>query len=1089
MPNLHLAVLGPWQMHLGGRPVTHFPTTKVQALLAYLAVEAQSAHTRDALLGLFWPEYSASSARQNLRKTLQRLRQLLPDGYLVATGQTLQFDPASDYHLDVTVFTGLVAPCRHKSPVTPLACPACIDRLEQAVALYRGDFLDHFFVEESPAFEEWLLLKREWLRREALGALHQLAAYHQRREDYDRAYTYAWQQVELDPLREEAHRQVMSILALRGQRSEALAQYEACRQILAGELDVTPSEETTELYERIRSGQFEGAGRPAPVTSSPPGPSKPPLPLHNLPTPLNAFLGREQELVDARRLLGAHRLLTLTGVGGTGKTRLALEIAHSLAAEERDAAASSAGTLPFEDGICWVELAPLTDPALIPQAVAKSLGVREQGGQPIEHTLAEYLRRRRLLLLLDNCEHLIAPCAQSVHQWLEASPDLHILATSREPLHLRGEQRFPVAPLAADSACRLFVQCARQINPSFALAPESPAIAELCRRLDYLPLAIELLAARIDLFSPEDMLVRLQTSPLDLLSGGARDLPPRQQTVRSAIQHSYDLLTGGERALFRTLGVFVGGFDLLAVARFGFGEELVYSLLQKSLVRPDPSAQHKRRFFLLETLREYACEQLRAHGELTERQQQHAAYYLALAQTAEPMLMGPKQYKWAEQLEAEMGNLRAALGWLQAADVEKGLQLANALWFFWLMHSHLQEARQWLESLLTRSGGTLASRAKAAVYAITFARFQGDYMAVASFAPHAADLARAAGDKLMLGLAFIILGRVAVHVEKNDAQGQRWKEQALLLFQEAESPPGFYTAMACEALGHSAQDRGALAEAGEWLEESLRLRQQTGNEWMTQYSYYSLGSLEYDRGRLERAIACFEAGLQIGRKYGDKRNCAIAQSELAEMLLHQGQDDRAAVLLQEGLVLGRGLAERYIVRSCLIGLATVARHAAQYEQAQAFLNESLRYAEVTTRHLRPTRVQHELAYVAALQGDDAQALALYQSCIVKWQECNQPLWIASALQGCALLAVQSGQPERALRLGAAAAALRHAHGPAFGLDTDLYLSVAEQTHWEQTIDAARMQLNEACARCLWDEGRAMSLAEAVRYALAGEPRN
>ena len=344
MPNLHLALLGPWQMRLGGRPVTHFPTTKVQALLAYLAVEAQSAHTRDALLGLFWPEYSAPSARQNLRKTLQRLRELLPGGYLLAAGQTLQFDPASDYHLDVTEFTRGVAPCRHQAPAAPLACSACIDRLEQSVALYRGDFLAHFFVEESPAFEEWLLLKREWLRREALGALHQLAAHHQQQEAYDRAYTYAWRQLELDPVCEEAHRQLMAILALRGQRSEALAQYETCRRVLDVELDVEPSPETTGLYEQIRAGQFEGAGRPSLITVSPLGPSKPPLPVHNLPTPLTAFLGREQELGDARRLLAAHRLITLTGVGGTGKTRLALEIARSLAAGDKQAADSALDT-------------------------------------------------------------------------------------------------------------------------------------------------------------------------------------------------------------------------------------------------------------------------------------------------------------------------------------------------------------------------------------------------------------------------------------------------------------------------------------------------------------------------------------------------------------------------------------------------------------------------------------------------------------------------------------------------------------------------------------------------------------------------
>jgi predicted ATPase len=601
MPNLQLALLGPWQMHVAGQPVTHFPTTKVQALLAYLSVEAQSAHTRDALLGLFWAEYRADSARQNLRKTLQRLRQILPASYLQATSQTIQFDPASDYHLDVTAFIRLVAACRHQPLAVPLACSACIDQLHQAVDLYRGDFLAHFFVEGSPAFEEWLLLKREWLRREALGALQQLTAHHQRQGAYDRAYTYAWRQLELDPLREEAHQQLMSILALRGQRSEALAQYETCRRILADELAVEPSH--------------------------------------------------------------------------------------------------------------------------------------------------------------------VAPCAQFVRQWLHNSPDLHILATSREPLHLRGEQRYPVAPLSADAACQLFVQCARQVEPAFALTPASAAIGELCRRLDYLPLAIELLAARIDLFSPEAMLVRLEASRLDLLSGDARDLPPRQQTVRNAIQHSYELLTGGERALFCTLGVFTGGFDLPAVAHFGFGDELLQSLLQKSLVRPDPSNSHARRFFMLETLREYAREQLSRNGELLEKQQQHAAYYLALAQTAEPALMGAEQYQWAQQLEGEMGNLRTALGWLQAADVEKGLQLANALWFFWLMHNHLREGRQWLESLLTHPGGTLASRAKAAVSTACYARFQGDYTAVAAFAPLAADLARAAGDKRTLGHAFIYFGRAAIHQE------------------------------------------------------------------------------------------------------------------------------------------------------------------------------------------------------------------------------------------------------------------------------------------------------------------------------------
>ena len=488
---------------------------------------------------------------------------------------------------------------------------------------------------------------------------------------------------------------------------------------------------------------------------------------------------------------------------------------------------------------------------------------------------------------------------------------------------------------------------------------------------------------------------------------------------------------------------------------------------------------------MLETLREYACEQLSRHGELTPKQQQHAAYYLALAQQAEPALMGAEQSHWAQRLAAEMGNLRAALAWFEATEVEAGLQLANALWFFWLMHNHLREGRQWLESLLTRPGGSLRCRAEAALRNASLARFQGDYTAVATFAPLAADLARAAGDRLTLGHAFIYLGRVAIHLEKNYARAQQCYEQALQLLREVESPPGFYVAAACDSLGMLALHHHALEEAAGWLEEGLRLRQQTGNEWMTQYSLYGLGDLEYSRGRLECAVRYFEAGIQLAQKYGDKRNRAIAQSHLADILLHQGKDDQAAVLLQEGVAAGHELVDKNILKSCLIGMATVARHAAQYEQAQAFLAESMRYAEGQDRPHRATRVQHELAYLATLQGDDAQALALYQSCIVKWQEFKRPLWVASALQGFAILAYHSAQPERVLRLGGAAVAVRQAHGPAWGFDPDLYWSEAEQTHWDQLIEATRTQLDEARARRAWGEGQAMSVEEAIRYALAG----
>lgn len=257
MTRLQLSLLGPWQLRLADKLVTQFPTAKVQALLVYLAVEASVAHARAALVGLFWADYSADSARQNLRKTLHRLRQTIPPDYLITTNQTIQFNLASDYQLDVAVFTRLLTDCRRHPHADLLTCAVCIERLQQAVALYRGDFLAHFFVEESSAFEEWAFLKREWLRREALAALYGLATYHERQGEYDCAYRYAWRQVELDPLREEAHQQLMRVLAFSGQRNEALAQYATCRRLLTAELAVEPGPTTIDLYKQICAGKLE----------------------------------------------------------------------------------------------------------------------------------------------------------------------------------------------------------------------------------------------------------------------------------------------------------------------------------------------------------------------------------------------------------------------------------------------------------------------------------------------------------------------------------------------------------------------------------------------------------------------------------------------------------------------------------------------------------------------------------------------------------------------------------------------------------------------------------------------------------------
>jgi predicted ATPase/transcriptional regulator with XRE-family HTH domain len=822
-------------------------------------------------------------------------------------------------------------------------------------------------------------------------------------------------------------------------------------------------------------GALDLSAPPAALAESPPT---------NLPTTLTSFLGRDQAITDGSVLLTTNRLLTLTGVGGTGKSRLALEMARSILNWDETANPKSRRQMPkFPDGVWWVELAPLTDPALIPKLVATVLGLHEQPGQPLERLLVETLKTKQMLLLLDNCEHLVAECAAWVVRWLHNSPHLRILATSREPLQLQGEQRLPVAPLAPQPAGELFVQRAQLVDPAFTRTPDNGyAIDQLCEQVDYLPLAIELLAARSDLFSPHAMLERLQARPLDLLNADLRNLPLRQRTLRHTIQHSYDLLSQREQSLFRTLGIFVGGADLAALAHFGFGEEVVHTLLQKSLIRPTHLVQRGPRVFLLETLREYAREQLHACGELAYKAQMHAAYYLALAQRAEPGLFGAEQDQWAQQLESEMGNLRTALTWWQTTDVEAALQMANALWFFWFMHDHLREGCQWLESLSQSPAGTVRSRAKATVRAAACAKFQGDSAGMAALIARAAPLAHAAGDPLVLGHVLLLSGNVASR-QTEYAREQALYAEALQLFRAAESPPGYFTAIACQMLGEWSIEHLDFDQAAIWFGQSLRLHQQCGNEWMTQYGFIGMGLLEHNRGNLERAIPHYQAGLAITQKAGNKNNTASALCGLATAFLQKGQYQEAIPLFTEALNLGHDLVNKRTTQEALVGLATIARHQKQYGQAEIYLAESLTYAEQRKDRLGSTLIRHTQAHLAFLQADYARATDLYRVCIVEWQELAKPLWVASALRGFAMLAQAAAQLERALCLSGAEAALRQAHGPARGGDADLDWSPEEEHQWAQSIVALRQALADERAVQLWAEGQAMALDEAITYAL------
>lgn len=996
---LSIYLFGPLRVLLDGAPHPFRGLPKTLPLWAYLLLHRKQALKRDRLAFTFWPDASEEGARTNLRRHLHDLRRALPAPppdapWLLAEAEAVQWNPDAPYWLDVAEFERL---------------SAAPEDLAAAVALYTEDLLPEIY-------DDWIFFERERLRNLLFAGLERLIAHYQARGDFKRAIGCAGQILRHDSLREETVRLLMALHHQAGDRNAALQEYRRLERVLRDELGAAPLPETQATYQAIRQGA------PLPPIHPPAAATVAPRPSGNLPAQVTPFIGREAELAELLDLIcpesrrsaaaddaispgrGSCRLLTITGAGGSGKTRLSIELAGRALKEAPDC---------FPDGAWFVSLSPLSDPSLVVPAIADALGVQETARASLLEDVKHHLRHKRLLLVLDNFEHVTA-ATPAVRELLAAAPGVRVLVTSRAILRLYGEHEYPLAPLPlpdpgrlpplADLACSpavaLFVDRARAADPAFRLTSENaPAIAEICVRLDGLPLALELAAARARLFTPHAMRDRLE-SGLPLRAARARDLPARQSTLRATIDWSFNLLSAAERELFARLAVFSGGFTLdAAVDVVGAGEpadamlDQLAALVEQSMLRTLPVSEPAGapRFRMLTLLREYASERLAAQGEREVMRGRHASHYLAFAREGDRALRGPGQLTWLRRLEAEHDNLRAALAWASeppASDAHLGLRLAAALGWFWYIRGHWSEGNDWLARVSAAAPRAAAGeQAAAAKSQALLLSALGRYDEAIPLFRHSLDLYTRCPDPVGQGDALNWLGRAEFR-QKRYETAEAFSREALATFRQAGDRFGEATAL--RNIGDVMRLVGRYDAAEELYQQAMRLSRAIGGGWSLGMTLNSVGELMRRLGRYARAAEAYDAEIGLQRTLGNRIQLATALHNQGHAALRLGDPARAAALFTESLRLHQAMDNGRGVCLCLAGLAGVAATTGQPERAARLLGAVSVHLTPMGAHLMGPADQaeydHHLATVRAAFSTQAFEQAWAAGCGLTFEQ-------------------------------------------------------------------------------------------------------
>jgi predicted ATPase/DNA-binding SARP family transcriptional activator len=1045
---LTLKLLGPMQVLIHGHPLPHLRSRKALWLLALLTLRQDRPVLREWLAGTLWPDTDQDRAFASLRATLSELRAALED-----QGQRLQSPSRHMLFLDLTgadvdlpVFD---AAMRSQNP----------EAMKQTVALYRGSLLEG-------CNEEWVAQERRQREQDCLQALQTLGDAALAAGDHGAAIGYYRRAVSLDPWREAARRGWMEALAKGGNRNAALQVYRELRELLRSDPNAMPDEETSALYAHLRAEarQQSQVQATALAQESVVDKADPQVVSGYLPHPLTDLIGREQERTEVAAKLRGGRLVTLAGPGGIGKTRLAIEVAEE----------GVQGGEFYPDGVWLVALDSLSESQQIVPQIAAVVGIREESGRSLLKRLIEHLRTKRLLLVLDNCEHLLEASAQVIGDLLRECARVRILATSREALGIIGEVVFPVPSLAAPApkhlpagsatalqvfadyeSIQLFVQRAQERQKGFVLTQHNAlAIAQVCFQLDGIPLAIELAAARVNAMTVEQIATHLNDH-LSLLTVGNRAAHPRQKTLRATLDWSYALLSVAEQTLLARLSVFAGGCLLEAAEQVCSDPEeagsfpiqnpkskiqnagvleLLTSLVDKSLVLVE-TTQAQARYHLLETVQQYATERFAGIKGAEVIQEKHMAWFLTFAEEAEPHLRGPDQEIYQRRIYSEYANLRVVLtrNARGIGQAEAGMRLSRALWWYWRTQGRFREGSEYLEAALAWEGaqGETPARAQALMVAGDFARLQRDYKAARALHAESLAISQKVGDKAA-------------------------------------------TAHSLNNLGHVAREQNDYDSAQTLYEQGLALYQELGDKRETVHLLNDLGLVAYYRGDYTLAWTLYEQGLAIRREFGDKAALAHSLYCLGLVAQARGDYDSARTLYEQGLALNRELGDKAATAHSLHCLGTVARDQGDYETARMRLQASLAlYRETGDSFL--IHVLGALGHMAREVGDYAQATTFYQESLLLRQEQGDVLTIACSLEDFAGLAGRQGQYECAVRLLGSTEVL------CASLGRPLPVAVAEE--YERTVAGAHATLGDEAFATTWKAGRTMTLEQAVAYAL------